>query len=123
MLKKSSPLKLLGQMEPNLAGSIYVRSSIKLLCSYPRQPSVSSAQTDTYSLLCYYEYLLQNYRACRSWHVAHVCCLNLTSISYSFWNKKRKVLEEGHLMCLSYSDLSVWCYGCDQYVDNQVSYI
>ena len=27
MLKKSSPLKLLGQMEPNLAGSIYVRSS------------------------------------------------------------------------------------------------
>jgi hypothetical protein len=29
LLKKS--LKLLGQMEPNLAGSIYVRSSIKLL--------------------------------------------------------------------------------------------
>jgi hypothetical protein len=28
MFKKSSPLKLLGQMEPNLAGSIYVRSSI-----------------------------------------------------------------------------------------------
>jgi hypothetical protein len=25
-LKKSSPLKLLGKMEPNLAGSIYVRS-------------------------------------------------------------------------------------------------
>ena len=30
MLKKSSPLKQLGQMEPNLAGSIYVRSSKKL---------------------------------------------------------------------------------------------
>jgi hypothetical protein len=26
MLRKSSPLKQLGQMEPNLAGSIYVRS-------------------------------------------------------------------------------------------------
>jgi hypothetical protein len=26
MLKKSSPLKQLGQMEPSLAGSIYVRS-------------------------------------------------------------------------------------------------
>ena len=35
MLKKSSPLKLLGQMEPNLAGSIYVRSSIKLLHIVP----------------------------------------------------------------------------------------
>jgi hypothetical protein len=34
MLKKSS-LKLLGQMEPNLAGSIYVRSSIKLLRLVP----------------------------------------------------------------------------------------
>jgi hypothetical protein len=27
MLKNSSPLKLLGQIKPNLAGSIYVRSS------------------------------------------------------------------------------------------------
>jgi hypothetical protein len=35
MLKKSSPLKLRGQMEPNLAGSIYVRSSIKLLHLVP----------------------------------------------------------------------------------------
>jgi hypothetical protein len=35
MLKKSSPLKLLGQMEPNLVGSIYVRSSIKLLHLVP----------------------------------------------------------------------------------------
>jgi hypothetical protein len=32
---QSSPLKLLGQMEPNLAGSIYVRSSIKLLHLIP----------------------------------------------------------------------------------------
>ena len=35
MLKKSSPLKLHGQMEPNLAGSIYLRSSIKLLHLVP----------------------------------------------------------------------------------------
>jgi hypothetical protein len=34
-LKKSSPLKLLGKMEPNLAGSIYARSSIKLLYLVP----------------------------------------------------------------------------------------
>jgi hypothetical protein len=35
LLKKNSPLKLLGQMEPNLAGSIYVRSSIKFLRFIP----------------------------------------------------------------------------------------
>jgi hypothetical protein len=35
MLNKYSPLKLLGQMEPNLAGSIYVRYSIKLLHMVP----------------------------------------------------------------------------------------
>jgi hypothetical protein len=34
-VKKTSPLKLLGQMEPNLAGSIYVRSSIKFLRFIP----------------------------------------------------------------------------------------
>jgi hypothetical protein len=33
--KQSSPLKLLGQMEPSLAGSIYVRTSIKLLHLVP----------------------------------------------------------------------------------------
>jgi hypothetical protein len=35
LLKKNSLLKLLGQMEPNLAGSIYVRSSIKFLRFIP----------------------------------------------------------------------------------------
>ena len=35
MLNKSSPLKLLGQIKPNLAGSIYVKSSIKLLHFVP----------------------------------------------------------------------------------------
>ena len=35
MLRKSSPLKQLGQTEPNLAGSIYARSSIKLLHLVP----------------------------------------------------------------------------------------
>jgi hypothetical protein len=38
MFKKSSPLKLLDQMEPNLTGSIYVRSSIKLLHLVPFGP-------------------------------------------------------------------------------------
>ena len=33
-----------------------------------------------------------NCRLGRSWHAEHVCCLNLTSISYSFWNKGQKVL-------------------------------
>ena len=37
--------------------------------------------------------MLQNHRVGRSWHAAHVCSLNLTSISYSFWNKGRKVLK------------------------------
>ena len=29
----------------------------------------------------------------RPWHTEHVCCLHLTSISYSFLNKERKVLK------------------------------
>ena len=48
MLKKSSPLKQLGQMEPNLAGSIYVRSKTGIdgpwLCPFRncvRQPHPS----------------------------------------------------------------------------------
>ena len=37
--------------------------------------------------------LLQNCRVGRSRHGAHFCNLNLTSISYSFWNITRKVLK------------------------------
>jgi hypothetical protein len=40
-----------------------------------------------------YSDLLKNCRVGRSWYAEHVCCLNLTSISYSFWNKKWKVLK------------------------------
>jgi hypothetical protein len=40
-----------------------------------------------------YQDLLQNYRVGRSWHSEHVCSFNLPSISYSFWNKGRKVLK------------------------------
>lgn len=29
-------------------------------------------------------------------------------------------VAEEHLVVLSYSDLSVWCYACNDYVDNQV---
>jgi hypothetical protein len=39
-----------------------------------------------------YSDLLKNCRVGRSWHAEHVCSLNLTSISYSFWNKGQKVL-------------------------------
>ncbi len=37
--------------------------------------------------------ILKNCRVGRSWHAEHVCSLNLTSISYSFWNKGQKVLK------------------------------
>lgn len=31
-------------------------------------------------------------------------------------------IEKNHLMTVSFCDLSVWCYGCEQYVDNEVLY-
>lgn len=29
-------------------------------------------------------------------------------------------LETDHALALSFSDLSVWCYKCDEYIDNAV---
>ena len=40
-----------------------------------------------------YPDLLKNCRVGRSWNAEHVCSLNLTSISYSVWNKGQKVLK------------------------------
>lgn len=31
-------------------------------------------------------------------------------------------LDSGHPITLSFSDLSVWCYKCEAYVDNPVLY-
>ena len=28
-------------------------------------------------------------------------------------------LEKSHFMCLSFSDLSVWCHACEAYVDHE----
>ena len=30
-------------------------------------------------------------------------------------------VEANHLLSLSFLDLSVWCYGCESYVHNEVS--
>jgi hypothetical protein len=53
LLKQSSPLKLLGQMEPNLAGSIYVRPSIKFLrsSSFRGEDLLNISQSETRMLL------------------------------------------------------------------------
>ena len=32
-------------------------------------------------------------------------------------------VETSHLMCLSFSDLSVWCNGCEAYVDHERSFL
>jgi hypothetical protein len=44
-------------------------------------------------LPCNLSNLLQHCRVGRSWHAEHVCSFNLPSVSYSFWNKGRKVLK------------------------------
>lgn len=31
------------------------------------------------------------------------------------------VKDSGHFVCLSYADLSVWCFACDSYVTHQVN--
>ncbi|XP_076448241.1 histone deacetylase 6-like [Babylonia areolata] len=31
-------------------------------------------------------------------------------------------VAEEHLMVLSYSDLSVWCYACNDYIDNEATF-
>ena len=75
--------------------------------------------------------LLQNCRVGRSRHGAHFFNLNLTSITYSFWNITRKVLklkkkidrraeppdtflEENHPMTISSKCFSYWANGFRQ---------
>ena len=75
--------------------------------------------------------LLPNWRVGISRHGAHFCNLNLTSISYSFWNITQKVLklkikidrraeppdtflEENHPMTISSKFCSYWANGFRQ---------
>lgn len=52
-------------------------------------------------------------------------CLHCFSSSCSRYIGEHQLAhfsETQHALALSYSDLSVWCYQCDNYVDNEVLY-
>jgi len=52
-------------------------------------------------------------------------CLHCFSTSCSRYVGQHQLAhfsETKHALALSYSDLSVWCYQCDNYVDNEVLY-
>jgi hypothetical protein len=80
LFQKSSPLKVLDQWKPNLVWITRV-SSFKIV-------SGDAVHQPTWPLLLKIEH-----RVSRSWHAAHFCNLNLTFISYSFWNIRWKVLK------------------------------
>jgi len=47
-------------------------------------------------------------------------CLECGFVACSRYVEEHMVFhaaESGHRVCLSFSDLSVWCYGCDDYLD------
>ena len=43
-----------------------------------------------------------------------VCCSR-----YIKGDMKKHGNEKGHHLGISFSDMSVWCYGCDEYIDNK----
>lgn len=52
-------------------------------------------------------------------------CLQCGSINCSRYVSGHQVAHHGashHSLALSYSDLSVWCFDCDSYVDNELLY-
>ena len=52
-------------------------------------------------------------------------CLNCNDILCSRYVRSHSLAhssETGHSLALSFSDLSVWCYACDNYIDNPKFY-
>lgn len=52
-------------------------------------------------------------------------CLICHQVYCSRYVKEHMVVhstEHQHVLALSFSDLSVWCYGCEDYVDNELLY-
>ena len=62
---------------------------------FRREDFLKSVQTDDgrQVMAIAHTAIIKNCSVGRSWQAEHVCSLNLTSISYSFWNKGRKVLK------------------------------
>jgi len=56
-----------------------------------------------------------------NWLCLH--CFNTSCSRYIGEHQLAHFNETQHAMALSYSDLSVWCYQCDNYVDNEVLYV
>jgi hypothetical protein len=90
--KNSSPLKLLCQFQPNFAEMILGWSPLKIVSVsavlYPRWLPWLKIEISSNGQNC-----SKNCRVGRSWHAEHVCSFKLPPVSYSFWNKGRKVLK------------------------------
>ena len=51
-----------------------------------------------------------------------LCCHMVFCSRYVHEHMVIHSTESNHLVALSFSDISVWCYGCDDYVDNAQLY-
>jgi hypothetical protein len=76
MLKKSSPLKQLGQMEPHLAGSIYVRSKLGIdgpwVCPFQncvRQPNPPFKMAAVFKIMIFSLWNLLQYHSIVRWAI------------------------------------------------------
>ncbi|KAI7886399.1 uncharacterized protein EV154DRAFT_485149 [Mucor mucedo] len=49
-----------------------------------------------------------------NWHCLH--CKAVYCSRYCKGHMKKHVDETDHCVCISFSDLSVWCYQCDNYI-------
>lgn len=49
---------------------------------------------------------------------ACLTCGGVYCSRYIKGDMKKHSDESGHLLCISLMDLSVWCYGCGDYIDN-----
>lgn len=51
-----------------------------------------------------------------NWLCLH--CFKVHCSKYLNGHMMQHSMQAGHYLCISYSDLKVWCYGCDSYIDN-----
>ena len=51
-----------------------------------------------------------------------LCCHQVYCSRYVNEHMVFHSIESEHLVTISFSDISCWCYGCDDYVDNDILY-
>jgi uncharacterized UBP type Zn finger protein len=94
------------------------------MTGYAIEPKTNCPHVTTY-IMDDIDYLRLPCKSCQDIEENWLCltCKGVYCSRYRQGHMKQHVEETNHCVCVSFSDLSVWCFQCDNYIIHKVNFL